>query len=266
MGWLLLLSVKIRNIMLERKFKDLIISFFRAELGAAEISWMVEDLQTRRDRRDLFIEAVQSYLEHEAGPGRRSSDERLRDLLVKDLTQIDERDLERAMSRRPSPLPAVETPTQAEDLEPDSELEGAEKVAEVIFERPIRKEDRSFFLPVTGVLVIIVTFVLMVRFSSLGPDAEETSDIVAEEEAARFSGTSVFRETEDFLSDSGFQVNSDKLQESSPSDGSLVRSRVSPISLADLIGGGSLASGGGDRAEKASSETEPMLILKNPQP
>ena len=93
--------------MIEKKFKSLVDSFLRGEISSAETAWMAEDLHHRRERRDLFIERIEDYLDlflRLADP----VDERLRQLLLKDLSHVDVRDIERAMPRQRNQIPARE--------------------------------------------------------------------------------------------------------------------------------------------------------------
>jgi len=126
--------------MLEKKFREVLYTFLKGESSALEITWLLQDLHKRRERRDLFVELVEEFLTERAGPERRASDQRLRALLSRALLEVDENDLQMAMPRRGRPFTSYEAPAEVveEEMEEpdDSGLVHASRAAEVVFEKP----------------------------------------------------------------------------------------------------------------------------------
>lgn len=225
--------------MIEKKFKDLLTSYFSGEIGHAEIVWMAEDLHKRRERRDLFIERIEDYLENEAGPARRDSDKRLRALLVKDLSQIDIREIELAMPRGRSQSLDQITESINEESRADHSLTRRASVRgqEIRYDDPVvRGKDRSFVMPVVGVAIIVVTFFLMVRFSSIEEDRQKAEEAAMEEQAKFLSDATALQNASEFISEN-FKELAAAEEESESSEAQVpLNEQAPPISLIELIG------------------------------
>ncbi|MGE9290038.1 MAG: hypothetical protein ACQKBT_03550 [Puniceicoccales bacterium] len=245
--------------MIEKKFKDLVLAFLKGEIGPAEMDWLVGDLRQRRDRRDLFADAVEYYLENEAGPARRVSDQNLRELLVKDLAQVDVRELERAMPRRSTltSMANVSKPASSEDEK--GSMDPAEKVEEILFEKPPpQREDRSFAMPIIGILIILLTFFFMVRFSSIKKDEKEAEELAREKQASELSDAAAFRQADEFLSASHLKESSSSSDEEETTTSSDDSSEA-PVSLVDLVGADS------DKSDAQTAKAgDEILVFENP--
>ncbi|WP_185694761.1 hypothetical protein [Puniceicoccus vermicola] len=250
--------------MIEKKFKDLVLVFLQGEISPAEIEWLVGDLHARRDRRDLFAEAIEYYLENEAGPARRVSDQRLRDILLRDLSKIEVRDLELAMPRRrASNFSPEEREAKLQEGEAVAEPKRTERVAEILFDKPPPpSDDRSMVLPIVGVLIIVLTFFLMVRFSSLKND-EEVADAAELKKARELSDAAAFRQANEFISESNLDEDKESADEGEEIEAVSDKKIADepPVSLVDLVGGKKEAE---DSTSDAAEVGDQILIFNNP--
>lgn len=236
--------------MIERKFRDLVRGFLCGEISPAETSWMVEDLHRRRERRDLFIEMVEEYLEDFPVSGEDSlSVHNLRELLLRDLTTVDERDIQRAVPRHRSPIAAKEIEEEMIRRVPAQEDRGEspprrrEEEPAMPFDAPEQPvEDRSYALPLIGILTIIVTFVFMVRFSSLEGDSASRSEDVDSTLERELSDSEAVRRAEEFLAEQRIDPSAPAEEESlvpdtaDPAEAQAPAGIQAPVSLSDLVG------------------------------
>ncbi len=257
--------------MIEKKFKSLVESFLRGDISSAETVWMVEDLHRKRERRDLFIEEVENYLERVPSGSADSSDERLRQLLLKDLAQVDVSDVERATPRRPRPIPAREIEERRRGRETAwEEAEGFEKGRGRALSTEHHhgekhasvEEDRSYVLPVLGILIIIGTFVFMVRFSSLEEGEEKKSDPMSAAISEGLSDSEAVRRANEFLAERRAAVEETEEE----SDGEVAEPAASvlapPASLVDLIGSPKGEAGGASPGRVG--DMDDLLLIRMP--
>lgn len=269
--------------MIERKFRELVQCYLRGEISPAEMSWMVEDLHRKRDRRDQFVEEVEDFLETRARDPRAPSDRNLRELLVRDLSEIPEREVERAMPRRHNPIAAKEIeedrrrrPSLEEFEEagaasvPPTTASFGETAERMPFEKPEPvDEDRSYVLPFVGIAILVGTFFLMIRFSSL--DSDEADENQSAEPAAgeAISDSEALRRTSEFLEEdlvgaSGerpLETDVDAALDDSPAE-SDDGTGISPVSLADLIGESRI----GARPGQTDSTGDELFQIRKPEP
>lgn len=234
--------------MIEKKFKSLLESFLRGDISAAETVWMVEDLRQKRERRDLFIEEIEDYLERFSSGPAESSDEHLRQLLLKDLSRVDVSDIERATPRQRRAIPAkeIEERSQRRDAgwEDDEGLEKGRKRALPVEHHHGEKhaapgEDRSYVLPVLGILMIVGTFVLLVRLSSPGNREADQGDPISAAISEGLSDSEAVRRANEFLAERrpAVEIDADGAEEDDGESGEPVDSvLVPPVSLVDLVG------------------------------
>ena len=234
--------------MIEKKFKSLLESFLRGDISAAETVWMVEDLRQKRERRDLFIEEIEDYLERFSSGPAESSDEHLRQLLLKDLSRVDVSDIERATPRQRRAIPAkeIEERSQLRDAgwEDDEGLEKGRKRALPVEHHHGEKhaalgEDRSYVLPVLGILMIVGTFVLLVRLSSPGNREADQGDPISAAISEGLSDSEAVRRANEFLAERrpAVEIDADGAEEDDGESGEPVDSvLVPPVSLVDLVG------------------------------
>lgn len=234
--------------MIEKKFKSLLESFLRGDISAAETVWMVEDLRQKRERRDLFIEEIEDYLERFSSGPAESSDEHLRQLLLKDLSRVDVSDIERATPRQRRAIPAkeIEERSQRRDAgwEEDEGLEKGRKRALPVEHHHGEKhaapgEDRSYVLPVLGILMIVGTFVLLVRLSSPGNREADQGDPISAAISEGLSDSEAVRRANEFLAERrpAVEIDADGAEEDDGESGEPVDSvLVPPVSLVDLVG------------------------------
>tara|TARA_R100000027_G_scaffold42073_3_gene31435 strand:- start:31614 stop:32351 length:738 start_codon:yes stop_codon:yes gene_type:complete len=245
--------------MIERKFTELVEAFLKGEIGPTESTWLVEELHKRRDRRDLFSEKIEDYLEFQAGPRRRESDRQLRELLTRDLTTIVVRDIELAKPRRSAPVAAPEIPaayqSRRESDDPVVKREAKEYVAERM---EVPQQEKSLVMPILGILIIIGTFFVMFEFSSLKGDEELAEEKEEAVEDATNDATA-FREVTEYLSETSSPSESESQTEADDEQSEPARTgqELEPVSLVDLVGGESENTAG------AGSSDEPV-VLQNP--
>jgi hypothetical protein len=207
----------------------------------------------------------------------------LRELLVRDLSEIPEREVERAMPRRHSPIAAKEIeedrrrrPSLEEFEEagaasaPPTTASSGETAERKPFEKPEPvDEDRSYVLPVVGIAILVGTFFLMIRFSSLDSDeaAENqsaepaTGEAISDSEALRRA--SEFLE-EDLVGASGerpLEADVDAALDDSPAE-SDDGAGISPVSLADLIDESRIGAGAG----QTDSTGDELFQIRKPEP
>lgn len=242
--------------MIEKKFTELVRSFLQGEIGPTESTWLVEELHKRRDRRDLFMEKMEEYLEYDAGPARRESDRQLRELLTRDLTTIQVRDIELAKPRRSTPIPSAEIPEQYQQGGGRSEPLKVNEPKEYFTEKVEKlEEERSLLMPVLGILIIIATFFVLIQFSSLEEDSVDEAELANIEENASENATA-FREVNEFLAENRGSSNVE-VEEEGDASAEVSGPIKTPVSLADLVGGDSSNSGSTAGADDA-------LVLQNP--
>ncbi|MEM0965893.1 MAG: hypothetical protein AAGJ81_07085 [Verrucomicrobiota bacterium] len=225
--------------MIERRFRELVHSYLSGSVSPTELSWVVEDLHRRRERRDLFLVLVEDFLE--ASKQSDNENQPLKGLLLKDLTHIEQRDLERAMPRQ-DPLVSSMEQIQGREPKEDDVDEGELHTNRVRLEskrskpasRRVVEEERSFVLPIIGLLILLVSLIFMIRFSSFESSSggkDEEADLSEE-----IPDASAFRQATEFLEDGQFVQESigTSLEEVGPEPGLTVSNQ--PISLVDLIG------------------------------
>lgn len=234
--------------MIEKKFKSLLESFLRGDISAAETVWMVEDLRQKRERRDLFIEEIEDYLERFSSGPAESSDEHLRQLLLKDLSRVDVSDIERATPRQRRAIPAKEIEERSQrreaGWEEDEGLEKGRKRALPVEHHHGEKhaapgEDRSYVLPVLGILMIVGTFVLLVRLSSPGNREADQGDPISAAISEGLSDSEAVRRANEFLAERrpAVEIDADGAEEDDGESGEPVDSvLVPPVSLGELVG------------------------------
>ncbi len=211
--------------MIERKFKELVHSFLHGEISAAEVSWIVEDLHRKRERRDLFNEIVEEFLRDFPNSGDESLAVRnLRELILRDLTTINDRDLRRAAPRQTTSYSAKDIeesqPKQMpEDEAPVREHRRRSQHSHFASSRPSGRE-RSVALPVIGILVLLTTLFLMIRFASVESDPQDMEGDLDSRLQREMTDSEAFRQAEEFLSE-GFVLMDDDQE-------SLVPDRVEP--------------------------------------
>ncbi|MFP4353367.1 MAG: hypothetical protein ACLFSZ_10725 [Puniceicoccaceae bacterium] len=260
--------------MIEKKFKSLVGSFLLGEISPAETEWMVEDLREKRERRDLFIEQVEEYLERCSSGVADPCAEHLRELLLKDLSRVGVRDVERATPRQRRPIPAREIEEHRQRPETGWELdEGSARDRKRVFSggnQPVEEPrvlgaDRSYVLPVLGILIMVATFVFMVRFSSLETRDEEQEDPGDPISAAIREGLSdseAVRRANEFLEERSEEAET--AEEESGGDaaaGPLDPVMAPPVSLAELIG---LPKGGAGSSPGVSAGVDDGFLIRVP--
>jgi len=257
--------------MLEKKFRDLLFSFLNGKVSPLEVSWIAEDLRDRRDRRDLFSEIVEEFLNEFSGQVDATSEQRLRELLARDLSSINDRDLERAMPRKggaeiASDVSDAGVDPAEEGIAEEIKSSGFRRTEEIVFEKPtIAPEERSWVLPVLGILVIIGAFYFMVRFSSLDRDRENAQEEAVDQRDV--SDAALFFETDEYLS--GVQASSDDMLlslEDQEGDGEATTPGVGgfSLSLENLIRNDSSGSSDSTVEVQKESTEKSMLLIREP--
>jgi len=226
--------------MLEKKFKDILDSYLHGAASRVELTWMAEDLTKRRDRRDLFTERVEDFIVSARKANGESSGSALSELLLRDLSKIEVGHLEKAMPERrrgfsqdgsSASKPAWHRIGERPSIRSAVRSEVPEK------NEPV-EEGRSYAFPVIGILLIILVFAAMIRFSSIQEDRREAEELEREKLESTVSLQSSVLETTDFLAESKLINESEEFDagnevesgETSP----LGLNR--PVSLSDLVG------------------------------
>jgi len=168
--------------MIEKKFKELVGQFLQGTIGPTEITWITEELQQKRSRRDLFIEQVEDLLE-----GLSQSDaenERfapLRRLLLRDLSRVAESDLQRALPRLRQDRETTFPETQGKPPEPVRRRSRLRKPEPVAASSTPEEEGSPWTAPLIGLLLIaLVGF--MIVYSSLEGDSDSAKEKASAEE------------------------------------------------------------------------------------
>lgn len=233
--------------MIEKKFRSLVQLFFAGSVNAIELSWLAEELRDRRDRRDLFLDLAQEFLEDRAADARHPDPfESLRKILIRDLSEVTEKDLRRAMPSNLSSVSSGEDAPAPRRSQPEVFHHKPLKPYPVATEPPGVFEEESSRSR-TGVLVgllIIAVVGFMVAYSSLdigntsSPKDEEAADPA---EVKKLPQVSVIRQVNELIGTEDASQGWESFDQTASDlngDPNIAPSplRAEPLSLPDLLG------------------------------
>lgn len=191
--------------MIERKFRELVEQLFDGNTSPTEIAWITEELQRKRERRDLFIELVEEFLEdYPAKQGEAEPYGPLRRLLLRDLSRITESDLHRAAPSAPRGRTEVDLSAAEVDSGPQERRRKRLDPGEISFEnREIEPEEGSRIGPLVCVLVLAV-IAFMVSYASLesDPEPEKTAEEPQTKDRDGLPDASLIRRANEMLTES----------------------------------------------------------------
>jgi len=161
--------------MIEKKFRDLAARFFEGDTNPTEIVWIAEELQQRRERRDLFIDMAEDFLHPLPISGPEGEPfEPLRALIRRNLSEISDRDLGKAMPTRQKVLSKKKFETPVDEVVYVHGERKRKDTADGLEE----SKDSSKIGPLIGILIVVVVC-FMIAYSSLGdsdrPEEKEGS-------------------------------------------------------------------------------------------
>jgi len=158
--------------MLETKFKELVHSFLDGEITAVELGWMTDELHSKEKRRDTFCSELEMHIATQKAMSGAPSPCNFENLLKVDLSNIQDYQLRRYLTRKISAGTLPQTPqVEATDALPTTgQLFTAPRFGETWENPQNHSNSREYnWMPAFGIILLVGFFVYMFWFTDEEP-------------------------------------------------------------------------------------------------